>query len=529
MAAYKRINHEELPTSVLGNCIDLASAAIGSTIVAVTDEFFAPATNMINPAPPQHCPGRFVDTGAWMDGWETKRHNPTYDWCIVKLGFSGSIRGFDIDTHYFTGNQAPFASVEAAFCPEGDVLAKDVQWTEILPKVELPPSCHNVFILDQPTAVYTHVRVNNIPDGGIARFRAYGNVSAIFPKDTSAVIDLAYVGNGGRCVAASDEHFGPGSNLLLPGRGCNHDDGWQTRRSREPNHSDFVIIRLGAKGHVLKLEIDTSDFHGNYPKELIIEGTNTDTEVPEASAQWTKLVDAGKVGPHGLFYFDLPSTDKVFSHLRVTIVPDGGLKRVRAYGVREGAQLPALPIEAPSHYKEGIVAVPLTPENYAAYGDVIEEGSGSHFISANMGTAEKHLNTAKVVNNHPNGGGKVQMCVFHCRPTLELPMTAKLLERHPYSSQAFMPMTDGKVRAYLVIVALNGADDRPDLSTLKAFIATSKQGINYREGVWHHPMVVLEHEADFACIVHESGIPEDDCNVVDIKETVIHVPGFQRL
>jgi allantoicase len=59
---------------------DLASSATGTTIVHVTNEFFAPATNMINPAPPLHCPGRFVDTGAWMDGWETKRHNPTYDW-----------------------------------------------------------------------------------------------------------------------------------------------------------------------------------------------------------------------------------------------------------------------------------------------------------------------------------------------------------------------------------------------------------------------------------------------------------------
>jgi hypothetical protein len=132
MAAYERIEFEQLKTSPLGQCIgmlsrrtgnwqlctlkfasfllifvlhiDLASSALGSTIVAVTDEFFAPATNMINPAPPIHAPGRFVgkfyiihysiflgytkitffsrniDTGAWMDGWESKRHNPTYDW-----------------------------------------------------------------------------------------------------------------------------------------------------------------------------------------------------------------------------------------------------------------------------------------------------------------------------------------------------------------------------------------------------------------------------------------------------------------
>lgn len=118
------------------------------------------------------------------------------------------------------------------------------------------------------------------------------------------------------------------------------------------------------------------------------------------------------------------------------------------------------------------------------------------------------------------------MCVFHCRPTNELPFTVKLLERHPYSSQAFIPMTDGKTRGYLVIVALNGDDDKPDMSTLKAFVATTKQGINYGPGIWHHPMVVLEHEADFACIVHESGVPEDDCNEVDTPHVIVQVPGF---
>jgi allantoicase len=87
-------------------------------------------------------------------------------------------------------------------------------------------------------------------------------------------------------------------------------------------------------------------------------------------------------------------------------------------------------------------------------------------------------------------------------------------------------MTDGQVRAYLVIVALNGADDKPDMSTLKAFVAKSTQGISYRQGVWHHPMVVLEHEADFAVVVHESGVPEDDCNEVDVQHHIIQVPDF---
>jgi allantoicase len=114
---------------------------------------------------------------------EKKKTNMMFR-AIIKLGFPGSFVGFDLDTHYFTGNQAPAGSVDAANIPEGvDVNSSEVQWTELLPKVELPPTQHNVFVLKQETAVYTHLRVNNIPDGGIARFRAYGNVTPVWPKD----------------------------------------------------------------------------------------------------------------------------------------------------------------------------------------------------------------------------------------------------------------------------------------------------------------------------------------------------------
>ncbi|ORX63142.1 allantoicase [Hesseltinella vesiculosa] len=348
MVDYKRIEFEDISKSSLATCTDLASASTGTEIVHVTNEFFAPATNMINPAPPIHCPGRFVDTGAWMDGWETKRHNPKYDWAVIKLGFPGSFRGFDIDTHYFTGNQAPAASVEGAFVPEGDVLADSVQWTEILPKVELPPTCHNVFELAQESGVYTHLRLNNIPDGGIARFRAYGNVKPIWGDNKDEIIDLAFLGNGAKAVECSNSHYTPGSNLLLPGRGSNMGDGWETKRSRTPGHVDYVTIRLGAAGHVFKAEIDTSHYCGNYPAQIKLQATNVDGDVPPADAQWTELVAPVAVGPHDIFYFDLPHSDKVFTHVKYTLIPDGGSKRVRLYGVREGGVIPKLPIERPN-------------------------------------------------------------------------------------------------------------------------------------------------------------------------------------
>ncbi|KAI8330050.1 galactose-binding domain-like protein [Chlamydoabsidia padenii] len=526
--SFQRIAHEDLSSSPLGQCIDLANSAVGGTIVTVTDEFFAPATNMINPAPPLHCPGRFVATGAWMDGWETKRHNAAYDWCIVKLGFAGQIRGFDIDTHYFTGNQAPAASIEATYCPEGNVQDKNVKWTEVLPKIDLPPSCHNICVLDQPTEVYTHIRVNNYPDGGIARCRVYGVVSPIFPQDPSAVVDLAFSGNGGRVVHVSEEHYGPGSNLLLPGRGKDADDGWQSKRSRGGDHSDHVIVKLGAKGHLIKAELDTSHFKGNFPNQIMIEATNTEQDIPDTNTPWVTIVDKSSVGPHGLFQFDTAHTDKVFTHAKLSILPDGGLKRLRLYGVREGATLPLLPWTGLTSPQNVLIAEPLTSEAYAAYGDVIETKDTVRITGANQGTAEKYHQVAQINNFFPDGQGKVNMCIFHCRPTTELPFTIKLLERHPYSTQFFVPMTSGQTRGYLVAVALNGADDKPDMSTLKAFVAKSTQGVNYRQGVWHHPMIALDDVTDFACFVHESGVPDMDCNEVDVEHHVVHVPGFHN-
>ncbi|KAI7898876.1 allantoicase [Cokeromyces recurvatus] len=351
MIEYERIEFKQLKESPLGECIDLASSALGSTIVAVTDEFFAPAINMINPLPPIHAPGKFVETGAWMDGWETRRHNPNHDWAIIKLGFPGSFRGFDIDTSYFTGNQAPFVSVEGTVISNNDKkeiqAITEIQWTEILPKVELLASQHNLFILKKESTVYTHLRLHNIPDGGIARFRAYGFIFPIWPKDINAVIDLAFCGNGGRVVKVSDQHYTPGSNILLPGRGKNMGDGWETKRSRTPDHTDYAIVRLGSKGHLLKAVVDTLHFCGNYPnkislKVILSEHDKVPPHKDDDHTEWTTLIESASIGPNGLFSFDLPQANKTFSHAKIILIPDGGIKRLRLYGVREGALIPSL-------------------------------------------------------------------------------------------------------------------------------------------------------------------------------------------
>ncbi|KAG0163875.1 Allantoicase [Apophysomyces sp. BC1015] len=512
---HRRISYNDFLELDFSRRNDLTSAALGSSVIAVTDEFFGSASNMINPLPPKHFPTGFAELTLLR-----RRHL-----CVIKLGYPGSLSCLDIDTRYFIHNQSPVVAVDATFCPDGDAQDDDVIWTEVLPKVEILPDDHNVFILPQSADVYTHIRINNIPDGGITRFHAFGTISPVWPKDVSAVSDLASVGSGGRVVHVTDQHYTPGSNLLLPGRGITMNDGWQTARSRAPDHADYVIIRLGDRGHILKIEIDTSHFKGNYPSKIMLEATNTDNEIPDSLADWTVLLNRTSVGPHGLFYFDTLVTDKAFSHAKLSIFPDGGLKRVRLWGVRAGAVIPSLPITLPSVEKTQLIAESLTADAYGPYGDVIEAIS-SNVTGANQGTAKKYHHVAEIVNIFPNGNGYTNMCVFRCSPATQLPFVVKLLERHPYSSQFFVPMTDGNTRGYLVIVALNGKDDKPDMSTMKAFIATSKQGVNYRQGTWHHPMIALENETDFAVLVHESGTPQDDCQEVDVPEIVVQVPGY---
>ena len=67
---------------------------------------------------------------------------------------------------------------------------------------------------------------------------------------------------------------------------------------------------------------------------------------------------------------------------------------------------------------------------------------------------------------------------------------------HAHTSQAFIPMGKGDRKdaqggAYVVIGCLNGKDDKPDLSTLRAFLATSSQGVSYDEGIWREYPVVF--------------------------------------
>lgn len=332
------ISEQEFKEKVVLKYTDVIGEKLGGQVLKVSDEWFAAAENLIKPKPPIRDATRFTHAGAWYDGWETRRHNvEEADYVIFRMGVaSAKLIGCEVDTAFFNGNHAPHISVEAANLKLNKL--EEAQWETVIEKVECGPSQKHFFIRDSITdKAYTHVRLRMYPDGGIARFRLYGSVVAVLPQDRSAVLDTASVKNGGVAIRVSDQHFGSADNLLLPGRGHDMSDGWETKRSREAGHVDWVVIRLGAPTKVKDVIIDTAHFRGNFPQKINVKGVNvpSDEKVPAFnSSEWEVIVGDLKTGPDVEHTYQLQQS-KVYTHVLVTIIPDGGVKRVRVLGTLE--------------------------------------------------------------------------------------------------------------------------------------------------------------------------------------------------
>jgi len=327
-------------TPAFAGLADLASARVGGRALAASDEFFAPKSNLVRPMPAIFIPDRFTDRGKWMDGWESRRRRTQgHDWCVVRLGMRGRIRGVNVNTAFFTGNFPSHCSIDALDTerPVTRPLAarEGAPWTRILERTALRGDSDN-FIAITSDAPWTHVRLNIYPDGGVARLRVYGDVVVDWAKavDKRRLVDLAAIEHGGLVLAASDMHYGAKDNIIMPGRAVNMGDGWETRRRRGPGH-DWLILRLGAPAHVRKVEIDTNHFKGNYPDRASVEGTY----LPDGnrsrleSATWVQVLPQKKLRAHHRHFFARQLLDiGVVSHLRLNIFPDGGVSRFRAYG-----------------------------------------------------------------------------------------------------------------------------------------------------------------------------------------------------
>ena len=154
-----------------------------------------------------------------------------------------------------------------------------------------------------------------------------------------------------------------------------------------------------------------------------------------------------------------------------------------------------------------LAVAPLTREGFAPFGDVVEsEGRAHHPINA--GSAQRFDDLASVEVTAAGGRPQISLCRAEA---VTLPLRLRLMERHPLSSQAFIPLS---ATPFLIVVAPAG--ERLELSQLRAFRSNGRQGINYRPGTWHHPLLALERVSDFL-IVDRAG-EGANCDEISIVE-----------
>lgn len=330
----------------LTDFIDLASERLGSAVIFANDEFFAPKENLLKTSKPVFLEGKYTSVGKWMDGWETRRRRtPGFDWCIIRLGFPGILRGIVVDTRHFKGNYPDHCSLEACSLDGNPGVAKlknpSTVWTEILPKSALKGDSENLFAIPYRERV-THLCLKIFPDGGVARFKAYGEVAPDWARieREGKEIDLAAVEHGGLVLACSDMFFGSRHNLIMPGRAASMSDGWETRRRRGPGH-DWVILRLGTRGTIRKVEVDTAHFKGNFPESFSLEAcklaSGNPNAIPGKSIRWKAVIPRTKLQANTRHHYQKeiqPSGD--VTHVRFNIFPDGGVSRLRIFGTMTG-------------------------------------------------------------------------------------------------------------------------------------------------------------------------------------------------
>ncbi|XP_053315850.1 probable inactive allantoicase [Spea bombifrons] len=363
---------------------NLAGENVGGKVLFATDDWFAPAENLLEKSDPEFKAGLFTGFGKWMDGWETRRKRiPGHDWCIIQLGIPGVIHGLGVDTLFFTGNHAPRISVQAACLkPEKITLPPRMnktgtaatveefnaaeklnseKWDYLLKMTELRPgyaeSNHNYFHVTSRER-WTHIRLNMYPDGGIARFKVYGTGqrewSSCGPNELEDLLSMA---NGGVCLGYSDAHFGHPRNLIGLGRAEDMGDGWETARrlDRPPilkadskgilqvPGSEWTIFRLGHPGLITHIEIDTNHFKGNAPNSCRIDACilqpKEEREInnkwaAQQGLKWKPLLPLTQMHPHRRHFFDatLLTLQEVITHVKITIAPDGGVSRIRLWG-----------------------------------------------------------------------------------------------------------------------------------------------------------------------------------------------------
>jgi allantoicase len=159
------------------------------------------------------------------------------------------------------------------------------------------------------------------------------------PEFARLWVDLAQPRLGAAAIHATDEFFAPKERMIdpapavfIPGKYDDNGkwmDGWESRRRRGPGH-DHCTVRLGRPGVIKGVDIDTSHFTGNYPPAASLEACRSGGD-PDSTTQWTEILAATNLTGNA-HHFRAMADDRVWTHVRLHIYPDGGVARLRVYG-----------------------------------------------------------------------------------------------------------------------------------------------------------------------------------------------------
>jgi allantoicase len=149
------------PRFLAAGSLDLAALENGGAVTGCSNMFYSSPTNLISPG----------EARVMGEGWETaRRRDDDNDWVEFALAGPGAVRLAELDTRYFVGNAPGWASLRGSGGEAGG-------WTELLPRTRLQPDTRHLFRLPAAGEV-SGVRLDVFPDGGLARVRLYGELSA---------------------------------------------------------------------------------------------------------------------------------------------------------------------------------------------------------------------------------------------------------------------------------------------------------------------------------------------------------------
>lgn len=328
---------------------------VGARVLSVTNQIFALAENLISDREPAFEVDLYEPQGKVMDSWESGRHNPapTHD-LELELVKPCAPKYVALSTAYHNGNQVPAVSLEGF---------RNGHWTEFLPCTALDAHAVRKITLPDDLPEFTRVRVKTYPDGGFTRLGLYDKTLPALERETfdgrsrpwphvipqpKKPLTLPFVVDakaarlaldalpagaefnnasplfGATVLECSNEHYSPASQVLSPLPALHMFDGFESARSREPGHTEYAVIALAAPRSIHRLEFDFTHFVNNNPRALAV--------AVFQNGQWVNVVEPTDVKGHaGLTKtFHLKPT-AVTDRVRVTVIPDGGINRLRVF------------------------------------------------------------------------------------------------------------------------------------------------------------------------------------------------------